>query len=136
MEPTPALKLVKDKPLEDVGPYKFNRRSAPRWTSAGRVTAVVYNNASDSKADRNRDTLDTAGLGKITTLQMLDQSPRGAGCWSQEPLHIGSKVVMFFPPHGPERGFDVVGQVVRCEKDANAGYHVGVSLEASATVAA
>jgi hypothetical protein len=136
MDSQPSLKLVKDKPLEEVGPYKFNRRSAPRWTCSGRVTAVLYGAEHGRNAEETSDLLPTGGVGRITSLQLLDQSARGAGCWSHDPMPIGSKVVMFFPPHGPEKGFDMTGRVMRCDGSAPEGFHVGIALEVSATAAA
>jgi hypothetical protein len=42
-------------------------------------------------------------------------------------LPRGAKLMLLFPPHGAERGFDVTGQVVRCER-AEDGYEVGIRV--------
>ena len=59
---------------------------------------------------------------------VLNISDTGVGVMSQEPVEVDSRIAIFFPPHGPERGFDLFGRVVRCVH-REAGHEVGIALE-------
>ncbi|MGB0767085.1 MAG: PilZ domain-containing protein [Phycisphaeraceae bacterium] len=83
----------------------FERRRHPRRKSRGQVTAVVREpGRSDAPA-------------KMLTLDLIDQSECGLGVASTEPVAVGSRITVFFPPHGPEPGFDLIGEVVRCRSN-------------------
>jgi hypothetical protein len=92
------------------------RRRRPRHTATGGVTLL------------------TSGLGegptrqRISSIELQDVSPTGAGALSENRLDPGSRVALFFPPHGPDRGFDLYGEVVRCQRDG-ARYVLGIELE-------
>lgn len=124
MPDQPDLKLVTDQALDDVGPYKFERRQRPRWSTSGRVTVLQYGRDEDRDAAR-----------RIGSLQLRDMSSHGVGAWSDEPIETGTKIGVFFPPHGPEKGFDLFGKVVRCAS-TDQGYSIGVQLDVQATSAA
>lgn len=51
---------------------------------------------------------------KICSLQLIDISDTGLGSLAQEGIELGTAITVFFPPHGPERGFDRYGHIVRC----------------------
>jgi len=47
---------------------------------------------------------------------------------STQPIAVGSRITVFFPPHGPEPGFDLIGEVVRCVSVDN-HHTIGVALQ-------
>ena len=119
MSSQPNLRLIDNSNVEPDS-YLFERRHAMRRRASGSVTAVSSPN-------------DEAGAPKrIRTLQLIDSSDTGVGAIMNEPIDLGSRIVMFFPPHGNEKGFDLVGHVVRCNAN-DKGYRVGVKLKACAT---
>lgn len=101
-----ALKLSDSSTVISDSLY-FERRKHPRQRARGQVTAVV----------REPGTED--GPAKMLTLELVDQSVGGLGVVTTEPVPVGSRITVFFPPHGPEPGFDLVGQVVRCRTNSN-----------------
>lgn len=95
----------------------FERRRHPRRRARGQVTTVVREPGTEQ---------DTPA--KMITLDLLDISDSGIGLASTQPLPVGSRIVVFFPPHGPEAGFDLAGTIVRCQ--SNDDRHViGVALD-------
>jgi hypothetical protein len=96
--------------------YRLEHRAAPRHNVSGHVTAVRQER--DATGVRNR----------ICSLQMLNMSDTGVGALSPEPVEVDSRIAIFFPPHGPERGFDLFGRVVRCVH-RDTGHEVGIALE-------
>jgi hypothetical protein len=99
--------------------YMLEHRVAPRHRVSGRVTCVQYEAGPDGAQHR------------IASLQLLNMSNAGVGALAQEPMALNSSVAVFFPPHGPERGFDLFGRVVRCIHRDN-GHEIGIRLEARA----
>lgn len=99
---------------QDVLP--FERRGETRRSLGGHVTAVRPGSMPDGTLQR------------IHSLQLLNMSDGGLGAIVQEPVDVGSRIAVFFPPHGPERGFDLYGRVVRCERKTQ-GFEVGVRFE-------
>lgn len=118
----PTLRLVKDKPLDEVGPYRFERRLKPRWSTSGQVTIVNYGNEEPGKPSNEQK--------RIGSLQLFDMSATGVGAWSQSEMPVGSQVAVFFPPRGNQAGFDRYGTVVRCEHHPHQGWDIGVQLDA------
>lgn len=101
----------------------FERRRANRRRASGRVTAVYQQPG------------DTEGPQRLITLQLNDLSDTGVGATAQEPVAIGSRVTLFFPPHGNEPGFDLTGTVVRCQSTDDR-HRLGIALsEAGAKLA-
>ena len=94
----------------------MERRRSPRNPVTARVTAVTTPNH-DSDAGK-----------RICSFQLVDLSEHGIGAISQEPVEVGSHVAVFFPPHGPERGFDLYGTVVRCTP-RDWGHEIGIDLD-------
>ncbi len=102
--------------LEDHDGYRLERRDSNRHALSGRVTAL-----------QTRQWEQGAGK-RICSLQLSDMSDRGMGVLTQEAMELGSRISIFFPPHGAERGFDMIGRVVRCIPRVN-GHEVGIRLE-------
>ena len=113
-EPT-TLKLV----APEVETYAKERRQSGRHALAGRVTGV----SSETQNDGN--------LSRICSLQLVNISDTGLCVLAQEAVDLDSTVAVFFPPHGPERGFDMYGQVVRCVS-RETGHEIGIRLETRA----
>ena len=112
--PSPIpLRLRRPDPEADA--YHLERRTTLRHGIAGRVTAIQTHDDADGQ------------LSRICSLQLLNISDSGLGALSEEPVEPGSSLAVFFPPHGPERGFDLVGTVVRCIPRAH-GHEIGVRL--------
>ncbi|QDU33793.1 hypothetical protein KS4_18510 [Poriferisphaera corsica] len=114
-----TLKLIDDSAIEPDS-YLFDRRRCMRRRASGHVTAV---STPDDHFESPK---------RIRPLQLVDSSETGIGAFSHEPIELGSRIVMFFPPHGNEKGFDMVGSVVRCIKN-DKGYRIGIQLKACAT---
>ncbi len=115
MTPTDSLRLVKpDDDPPDV--YRMERRNAIRHSLSARVTAV--RKEYDSDGPRNQ----------IWSRQLVNISDTGLGALIQEPLEPGSHLAIYFPPHGPDRGFDLFGRVVRCIP-RDTGHEIGVQFQ-------
>lgn len=95
----------------------FERRRHPRRKARGQVTAVIREPGAlkDDPA-------------KMLTLDLVDISDSGIGLASTQPIAVGSRITVFFAPHGAEPGFDLVGEVVRCQSYDNR-HTIGVALE-------
>jgi len=100
----------------------FERRRSPRRRARGKVTAVCR----DSRAP------DTPQ--RLCTLELTDLSNSGVGAIAQEPLSVGTQITVFFPPHGSEPGFDLIGEVVRC-RSIDDSHEIGIALSESAKLA-
>jgi hypothetical protein len=115
--PTPILKLV-DPDQYPPESFLMERRQNLRHPTTGHVTAVACGNPND----------DAEATKRICSLEMLNLSDIGLGAIVDEPVEIGSRISVFFPPHGPEQGFDVYGTVVRCI-GRDAGHEIGVQIQ-------
>jgi hypothetical protein len=62
-------------------------------------------------------------------LSLRDLSMGGLSAISQTPLQKGERIAVFFPPQGPQRGWDACGRVIRVE-EAIVGYRIAVEFEA------
>ena len=98
------------------------RRRSTRHTVTGRVTSVMA--ATDRQAPNHH----------VTSLQLKDMSEAGVGAVTDEPLKPGTRLAMFFPPHGNAPGFDLYGTVVRCETKG-AMKEVGIELDPASAAA-
>ena len=106
-----ALRLVSEPTDSDVLP--FERRQRRRHVISGHVTSLQQ--SADPALHSNR----------ISSLQLLDISETGLGAIVPDPIEPGSPIVIFFPPHGPEGGFDRYGHVVRCS-NTEQGHEIGI----------
>lgn len=116
-----TLRLVTDKPAEDVGPFKFERRQQSRWQAAGRITFVRYGDGEDNHMSSSRS------LGQIGSLELIDASEGGVGAWSPTPLPEGSRLSMFIPGGPGEAGVDRFGTVRQC-RASDGGFLIGVEV--------
>ncbi|MFI4861516.1 MAG: PilZ domain-containing protein [Phycisphaerales bacterium JB063] len=98
----------------------FERRRAARRRASGKVTAVY------------QATTDADGPQRLITLQLNDLSDTGVGVTAPEPISVGSKITLFFPPHGNEPGFDLSGSVVRCHS-VDDKHRLGIALNMAGT---
>ena len=117
MPSSAPLRLMRPDPEADA--YRLERRTTLRHSISGRVTAVQTHDRTDGE------------LSRICSLQLLNISDAGLGALSEDPVEPGSAIAVFFPPHGPEHGFDMVGKVVRCVS-RESGHEIGIRLEARA----
>ncbi|XAL99971.1 PilZ domain-containing protein [Phycisphaeraceae bacterium D3-23] len=115
---TQPLRLTTDDANSDS--LFFERRRATRRRASGKVTAV-YQAATDSD-----------GPQRLITLQLNDLSDTGVGVTAPEPISVGSKITLFFPPHGNEPGFDLSGTVVRCHS-IDDRHRLGIALSMAGT---
>mgnify|MGYP001954800073 FL=1 len=113
MSQAQPLRLTPDESEKDS--LFFERRRANRRRASGRVTAVVQQPG------------DTEGPQRLITLLLNDLSDTGVGATAQEPVSVGSRVTLFFPPHGNEPGFDLTGSVVRCSS-IDDRHRLGIAL--------
>jgi hypothetical protein len=65
---------------------------------------------------------------RVIGLHVLNVSRGGVGAISQAGLASAERVMVFFPPLGPGRGRDTLGQVVRCEECGD-HYAIGIAFE-------
>ncbi|MEM6552116.1 MAG: PilZ domain-containing protein [Planctomycetota bacterium] len=96
--------------------YFFERRSAPRRKMNGRVTALM------------EPSKDGGGLKRICSLTLVDGSANGLGGRCDQEIQKGTRLSVFFPPHGYEAGFAMGGQVVNCWRDGSQ-WRVGIRLD-------
>lgn len=115
---SPESSHLKLRRPEDDGPrdtIPFERRTSIRRPICGHVTALRCEKRDDGMHNR------------ICALTLVDASDLGLGAFCQEPVPEGSTITVFFPPHGPDRGFDAYGQVLRCES-IDGQYRIGIQL--------
>ena len=115
-QPQPPLKLVKPVQRRNLDAIPLERRVSHRHRIHGQVTSLQTTN--DPLERRNR----------ICSLELRNLSDTGMGAVSQEPILIDTRIVVFFPPHGPEKGFDLHGQVIRCASREH-GHDIGIRFE-------
>ena len=114
--PSPAtLRLVED---PATGGLPFDRRGPNRHNLNGTVTAIQTVPTS-SRAHRSQ----------ICSLNLLNISMGGLGAIASEPIGVDTAITIFFPPHGPERGMNMFGRVVRCTRK-DQGHEVGIAFDA------
>ncbi|MFP4145420.1 MAG: PilZ domain-containing protein [Phycisphaeraceae bacterium] len=106
-EPTPSYRFSN---------HQMEKRRSVRQVISGKVTALVK-----TSVLRRRQ--------RICSLELLNISDTGLGAISQEAVEPGSRISVFFPPHGFERGYDLIGTVVRCHR-GDTGHELGIELHA------
>lgn len=111
-----SLQLIDSNRMDAIS---FERRRTSRYAVAGRVTAVQLPSATGGHRCR------------IFSLELINMSDSGMGVISSEPINIHSSITIFFPPHGPEQGFDLHGRVVRCRPcvEDQQGHILGIRFE-------
>lgn len=76
---------------------------------------------------RHDNTLEACQEPQVS-LALRDLSLGGLSAISATPMQRGERVSVFFPPQGPNRGWDAYGRIVRCEK-SSFGYRVAVEFD-------
>ncbi len=66
---------------------------------------------------------------RICTLKLLNMSGCGLGAEAAVPMEIDSAITVYLPAHGPERGANLCGQVVRCTPRGSI-HDIGIRLDA------
>ena len=114
-----SLKLVKpeaDRHRDD--PIPLERRRFDRHALAGQVTALQTSHDP------------SAHLHRICSLRLRNISDSGLGAISSEPIDLDAPIAVFFPPHGPDAGFDLYGHVVRCiSREDGGGHDIGIRFD-------
>jgi len=103
-------------PNRQIAPKSAERRIFPRREVHARVEG--------KRLDYTLDALKRPHL----SLSLRDLSVGGLSALSDTPIDAGERVSLFFPPHGPMRGWDAYGRVVRCEA-STFGYRVAVEFD-------
>jgi len=99
-----------------IGPKSAERRVFPRREAHVRC-----------EAKRLDYTLDACKQPHLS-LALRDLSVGGLSALSDTPLDAGERISVFFPPHGPMRGWDAYGRIIRCEA-STFGYRVAVEFD-------
>jgi hypothetical protein len=63
------------------------------------------------------------------SLNLRDLSMGGLSALSQTPLEKGERIAVYFPPQGPNRGWDACGRVIRVQESV-VGYRIAVEFDA------
>jgi len=105
---------------EPVDVLPLERRITQRRNTVGQVTAIRCGNVNNQVQNH------------ICSLHLRDISDYGLGARCAEPVHEGAAITVFFPPHGPDRGFDVYGHVVRCQPIGDDAFELGIRLRTKA----
>ena len=113
-----ALRLTKPT-QENPDSLYFERRASPRRPIGGSVSAIVREPGEDPAQ---------GGAGKMLALKLRDISDGGIGATAQQPVAVGSRITVFFPPHGAEAGFDLVGTIIRC-RSVDDRHDLGIAFE-------
>lgn len=115
---TTVLKLTEPIMDHDHDILPLERRGSYRHPAQGRVTAL-----------RDMDGHTTGILRKICSLKLCDMSETGVGVISDEPMEMDSTITILFPPHGPDCGYNVTGQVVRSfEQSDGESHRIGIQF--------
>ena len=62
------------------------------------------------------------------SMSVRDLSIGGCSALSDTPIEYGERVTLFFPPTGPNRGWDAYGRVLRCDP-SHFGFRVAVEFD-------
>jgi hypothetical protein len=100
----------------NAAPLGFERRVFERKEVRMRVEARRHDHSIDARRQPH------------VSFAMRDLSLGGCSALSDMPLSAGERVSLFFPPTGPNRGWDAYGRVVRCNPSAT-GYRVAVAFD-------
>lgn len=101
----------------DAQPLRFERRRSSRFAAAGHVTLLR----------RSHDTL--IYQQPVCSIHLEDMSDHGIGAHCDLPLKLDEPIAVFLPPHGNERGVDILGHIARITPDKHSGYHIGIAFD-------
>lgn len=110
-------RLNRDDGAEGPVTIRFERRGAARHPAAGHVTLLRRGGGSQDDI-----------RGRVQSVRLANMSQTGIAARSDLPLPLDESVAMFFAPHGPERGFDLYGRIVRCTRHDAGGYDIAVAF--------
>lgn len=96
---------------------RFDRRRSHRHETAGHVTLLRQSPA------RSRMQF------PVCSIHMFDISSHGIGARCDMPLTLNEPVSVFLPPHGGERGVDIVGHITRIDPAEPSGYRIGIEFD-------
>lgn len=96
--------------------YKFDRRGHSRMQTASRVTLL--------RREHNPQVYQHP----LCSMMLINISDGGICARCDAPLKLDEPVSIFFPPQGPQRGFDLLGHVTRCLPMRN-GYEIGIAFD-------
>lgn len=116
MNATQALRLTESTAAPASDTLRFERRLSQRRPLHGKVTGV-----SSAQGEQSH---------RIVAIELRDISDTGLGLVTAEAVPVGSQLLLLFPGHGAERGFDLMGRIVRCDDRGDGHYSVGVELTA------
>lgn len=106
--------------------FPFERRGSRRYIMSGRVTMM-----------RRAHTLDCYRQ-PICCVQLNDLSDGGLSAHCDLPLEPNEPVAIFFPPRGAQRGVDLLGHIIRCDRapapgtgpgPGADGYHLAIAFD-------
>jgi len=109
MDAAQHIELKQDSTTSELGPYRFDRRRAPRVLAQGQRLAVVFG------IDGGR---------WLLPLNLRDASSGGIGLISRQPLTTGDRVTLY--DEGRRATF-VKGVVTRCGKREDGTYDLGLA---------
>jgi hypothetical protein len=92
------------------------RRQSTRHHVTGRVTTVQIQGEAPGEPNR------------ISSIELCDMSGVGVGARTDHEIPEGTRLALFFPPHGNSPGFDLYGTVVRCQRNG-AMHELGIELD-------
>ena len=130
----PSLRLVRETSVEAAGPFKFERRTQPRWQASAHATLMTTPDPHDLRMGTDPEAEDD-GHRKLSGIRVRDRSVRGIGAWSPTALAEGERVTIFVPGAGSEPPRRLIGYVARCRAEAEGGFDLGVRLEADEAAA-
>jgi len=122
----PSFRLVKDQPVVDVGPIKFERRRAPRHDVVGRVT--IY-----GLADNGPDQPPHA---HISWLDLHNRSALGLAGTTRTRFATQTTVTVVLPPDHFTTGGPHAATVARCDDNGDGTFTLGLELTPERTHAA
>jgi hypothetical protein len=114
----PSFRLVKDVPVLDAGPIKFERRRAPRHDVLGRVT--IY-----GLADPGPDQPPHA---HISWLDLQNRSALGLAGLTRTRFAQHTTVTVVLPPDPFTTGGPHAATVARCDDNGDGTFTLGLEL--------
>jgi len=114
---SPSTALPMDSSNHRLASLRFDRRRSPRNAAAGHVTLL------------RQSPKHTGYQFPVCAIHLTDMSDHGLGARCDIPLDRNEPVAVFLPPHGNERGIDIVGHITHVEQADPDGYHIGIQFD-------
>ncbi|MGD1916406.1 MAG: hypothetical protein ACFCBV_09500 [Phycisphaerales bacterium] len=109
MDAARNIELKQEPAASDHGPYRFERRRAPRMAAEGQRLAVVFG---------------TDGGRWLLPLEIRDSSSSGIGLVSRQPLTAGDRITLY--DEGRRATF-IKGVVARCGEREDGQFDLGLT---------